>query len=166
VDALNQKWVGTSEGVVLLSTDGTQQIATYSVESTGGKLINNDVRSIAVDGKTGMAYFGTLNGLAAVTTASATPNQVLGKLLISPNPLFIPGSSEATIDGLVENSQIKIMSIDGRLIRKIVPPGGRIGFWDGRNDEGAYVASGVYIIVASSEKGETATTGKIAVIRR
>jgi ligand-binding sensor domain-containing protein len=166
VDALNQKWVGTSEGVVVLSSDGTQQIASYTLESTGGKLINNDVKSIAVDGKTGTAYFGTIDGLASVTTASVTPNASFGKLQISPNPLIVPGSAQVTIDGLVENSQIKILTIDGRVVRLITPPAGRIGFWDGRNDDGEFVASGVYVVVASSEKGDIATTGKIAVIRR
>jgi len=68
VDALNQKWVGTSDGVIVLSPDGIQQVATYTVASTNGKLIDNDVKSIAIDGGTGTVYFGTLSGLASLTT--------------------------------------------------------------------------------------------------
>jgi len=61
---------------------------------------------------------------------------------------------------------LKILSIDGRLVRQIKSPGGRIGFWDGKDEEGKLVASGVYIVVASSEKDETVAKAKLAVIRR
>ena len=73
VDALNQKWVGTNEGVILLSADGTQVLAQYTVQNTGGKLIDNDIKSIAVDPGTGTVYFGTRSGLASLTTPAAAP---------------------------------------------------------------------------------------------
>lgn len=166
VDALDQKWVGTSDGVIVLSPDGTQQVATYTVASTNGKLIDNDVKSIAIDGGSGTVYFGTLSGLASLTTVSATPRTAFGKLLLSPNPFVIPTNPQVTIDGLVEDATLKILSIDGRLVRQIKSPGGRIGFWDGRDEEGRLVASGVYIVVASAEKDETVAKAKLAVIRR
>ena len=166
VDALNQKWVGTNEGVVLLSPDGTQTLAQYTVESTDGKIIDNDVKSIALDGTTGTVYFATQNGLSSLTTAAAVPRTEFDKLNISPNPFMVPGNTQVTIDGLVENSGIKILSIDGRLVREIASPGGRIGFWDGRNEQGEFVSSGIYLITAFSETGDKVATGKIAVIRR
>jgi ligand-binding sensor domain-containing protein len=166
VDALNQKWVGTPDGVIVLSPDGIQQVTTYTVASTNGKLIDNDVKSIAIDGGTGTVYFGTLSGLASLTTVSATPQVAFDKLQLFPNPFLIPTDAEVTIDGLVENSTLKILSIDGSLVRQITPPGGRIGFWDGKDDDGKLVASGVYIVVASSEKDETVAKAKLAVIRR
>jgi hypothetical protein len=166
VDPLNQKWVGTSEGVVLLSPDGTQQLASFTVTSTGGKLIDNDVKSIAVDPSTGTVYFGTANGLASLTTAAAAPRVSFGTLLVYPNPYLVPAELPLTVDGLVENSLLKILSIDGRVIRTIVTPGGRVGYWDGKDEEGRTVASGVYVLVASSEQGTDVATAKVAVIRR
>lgn len=166
IDALNQKWIGTPDGVIVLSSDGTQQVGLYTVASTNGKLIDNDVKSIAIDGNTGTVYFGTLSGLASLTTVAATPKQAFDKLDVSPNPFIVPGVSQATIDGLVENTTLKILSVDGRLVRQIKSPGGRIGFWDGKDEEGKFVASGVYLIIASSDKDERVAKGKIAVIRR
>jgi ligand-binding sensor domain-containing protein len=166
VDALNQKWVGSPDGVIVLSPDGIQQVASYTVASTNGKLMDNDVKSIAIDGGTGTVYFGTLSGLASLTTVAATPRMAFDKLQLFPNPFLIPTDAQVTIDGLVENSTLKILSIDGRLVRQIQTPGGRIGFWDGKDAEGALVASGVYIVVASSEKDETVAKAKLAVIRR
>ena len=166
VDPINQKWVGTPEGVVVLSQDGTQQIASYNTANTDGKMIDNDVKSIAIDATSGTVYFGTLFGLASLTTAAAAPKQTFDDLRVYPNPFVVPNPGNVTIDGLVGRSSLKILSIDGHLVRDIVTPGGRIGFWDGRNENDDYVASGVYIVVAYSEDGSQTATGKIAVVRR
>jgi ligand-binding sensor domain-containing protein len=83
VDALNQKWVGTPDGVVLLSSDGVQELASYTVESTGGGLVDNDVKAIAIDNLTGTVYFGTTVGLASLTTTSAAPKEQFDHLVIS-----------------------------------------------------------------------------------
>ncbi len=166
IDPLNQKWVGTNEGVILLSPDGTQQLGSYTVESSGGKLIDNDIKSIAIDSKRGIVYFGTSNGLASLTTAGVAPKQAFDELLISPNPYVVPNTVPLTIDGLVENSTLKILSVDGQLVRTISTPGGRIGFWDGTDENGNESSSGVYIIVAYSEDGSKVATGKVALVRR
>ena len=166
VDPLNQKWVGTSEGAVLLSPDGTQELASYTVDGTGGKLIDNDVKSIAVDPKTGTVYFGTVSGLASLTTPAAAPKTAFEGLTVYPNPFKIPGQKQLTIDGLVENSSLKILTIDGRLIRDLTTPGGRVGYWDGKDANGNDVASGIYIIVAYSEDGSQVANGKVAVLKQ
>jgi ligand-binding sensor domain-containing protein len=166
VDPLNQKWIGTPEGVILLSPDGTQQIASYTSENTDGRLIENDVRSIAIDPRSGIVYFGTANGLASLTTAGPAPVPAFDGLHIFPNPFKVPSETPLTVDGLVENSSLKILTIDGRIVRTIVTPGGRIGFWDGRDEEGVTAASGIYVVVAYSEDGSKVATGKVAVVRR
>jgi ligand-binding sensor domain-containing protein len=166
IDPLNQKWVGTTEGVILLSPDGTQQIATYTAANTSGKMIENDVKSIAFDAQSGTVYFGTLSGLASLTTDAPAPKPSFDELTIAPNPFLVPSTTPLTIDGLVDNSGLKILSIDGRLIRELRTPGGRIGFWDGKDKNGQDVASGVYVITAFSEDGNQVATSKVAVIRR
>ena len=165
VDPLNQKWVGTTDGVFLLTPDGTQTLASYTVDNTAGKLMDNDVKSIAVDGKTGTVYFGTAFGLASLTTAAATPRSSAGELTIFPNPFRIPGADQLTVSGLVENSSMKIVTIDGTVIRDVKTPGGLVGFWDGKDNSGNDVSSGVYLIVTYSEDGSAVANGKVAVIR-
>jgi len=166
VDALNQKWVGTNEGVVLLSADGTQALANYTVQNTQGKLIDNDVKSIGVDQASGTIYFGTLVGLSSLTTTAAAPMAVFDEIKVYPNPYHVPSDRPLTIDGLVENSSLKILTSDGRLVRDLKTPGGRIGFWDGKDFEGRDVASGIYVIVAYSEDGSRTANGKVAVLRK
>ncbi|HTR98518.1 MAG TPA: hypothetical protein VML00_02140, partial [Bacteroidota bacterium] len=130
-----------------------------------GKLIDNNVKSIAVDPSTGTVYFGTTGGLAALTTAAVAPKAQFDKLAVYPNPFIVPNTSLLTVDGLVANSSIKVLTIDGRLVREIKTAGGRVGFWDGRDDRGNVVASGVYIIAGFTDDGTQAGTGKVAVIR-
>ena len=142
-------------------------MGSYTVENTGGKLIDNDVKSITFDGMTGTVYFGTLSGLASLTTAAVSPRTSFDQLIISPNPYLIPSTTSMTVDGLVENSILKVLSIDGRVIREIETPGGRIGFWNGKDEKGKDVSSGVYLVVAySTEDGTKVATGKVAIIRR
>ncbi len=166
VDPLNQKWVATSEGVVLLSPDGTDSLANYTVENTNGKLIDNDVRSIAIDATSGTVYFGTASGLASLTTTAVAPRESFAGLKIFPNPYRVPAPVELTVDGLVEGSTLKILTYDGRLVREVKTPGGRVGFWDGKDEAGNLVSSGVYIVVAYSEDGTRVTSGKVAVLRK
>jgi ligand-binding sensor domain-containing protein len=165
-DPLNRKWVGTTEGAILLSPDGTQAIEALTVENTDGKLISNDIKSIAVDPLTGTVYFGTASGLASLTTSAAAPKQSFEKLEIYPNPYIVPNSVPLTVDGLVENSSIRILSIDGTLVRDLQTPGGRIGFWDGKDESGNDVSSGIYIVVGYAEDGSQTANGKVAVLRR
>lgn len=166
VDPLGNKWIGTKEGVFVLSPDGTALLAQYTVANTQGKLIDNDVRAVAFDEKRGIAYFGTENGLSSLTTTSVAPLVSFEELSVSPNPFRLPSTRLLQIDGLVRDSNIKILTIDGRLVREFPAPGGRIAFWDGRNETGTLVSSGIYIIVAFSENGEQVTKGKVAVLKK
>jgi hypothetical protein len=166
VDPLNQKWVGTTEGVFLLSPDGTQTLASYTVENTQGKVIDNDVKTIGIDTKTGTVYFGTTYGMASLTTAAAAPKAAFDVLTLYPNPFLVPTGAPLTVSGLVENASLKIIAVDGRVVRDITSPGGLVGFWDGKDSGGTFVPSGVYIVIASAEDGSTVAIGKIAVIKQ
>ncbi len=166
VDPLNNKWIATKQGVFVYSADGTSIINHYTVESTNGKLVDDDVASLSINPNNGTVYFGTEKGLSSLTTASVSPVSEFGELAISPNPFYLPSRAQLTVDGLAANSALKILSINGNLIREIQTPGGRVGFWDGTDTQGRVVATGVYLIVAYSEDGSKVATGKVAVIRR
>jgi ligand-binding sensor domain-containing protein len=165
VDPLNRKWVGTNQGAILLSPDGTQLLTSLTVENTEGKIINNDISSIAIDDQAGTVYFGTPLGLASLTTSAAAPTTSFEELKIFPNPYRLPTQTPLTVDGLMANSSIKILTSDGKLVRDIKSPGGRVGFWDGRDEQGLDVASGIYLIIAYTEDGQVAN-GKVAVLKK
>ena len=164
VDPLNQKWLGTNQGLFLLSTDGTQLLST--LDSKNSPLLSDIIESIAIDEKSGKVYVGTANGLTTFDTPSILPVESFNGLTIYPNPLVIrDGNKLVTIDGLIRDSDIKIITVAGKLVREFSSPGGRTAFWDGRDDNGDLVNSGVYIVIAFDQEGNSVETGKIAVLR-
>jgi ligand-binding sensor domain-containing protein len=166
VDALNQKWIGTKQGLFVLSSDGYQLIDFYDTKNS--PLPNNDIRSIAIDENSGKVYIGTDFGLAVLQTSSIKPDDSFNQLFVYPNPIVISGnsSSQLTIKGLIKNTSIKILDISGNLVRDFQSPGGRVAFWDGKDFDGRFVSTGVYIIVAYDEDANNVTTSKVAVIRK
>jgi len=73
------------------------------------------------------------------------------------------------IDGLVQETDVKIITIDGTFIRYLSYIDGDVvgqqAFWDGKDHRGRYVGSGVCLCMAYTKDGDT-TVGKIAVIRK
>ena len=163
VDPLNNKWVGTYQGLFVMSPDGSYLLAQY--DSKNSPLPSDNIKSVAIDKKSGMMYIGTSLGLSTLTTSSVEPKQEFGEIKIYPSPFKIGTHQQVTFDGLVKNSSIKILSISGKLIKTLETPGGRISFWDGKDESGKFVSSGIYLLVAFDEEADKITTSKFAVIR-
>jgi hypothetical protein len=166
VDGVNNKWAGTKEGVIVVTPDGVQLLAQYSVLSTNGRLVDNDIRSIAIDQKQGIAYFGTENGLSSLEIAPIQTERALTSLEIGPNPFLIPSNQQLTITKLVPESSVRILTVNGSLVTEFQAQGGGRAFWDGRDREGGLVPSGVYFVIVHAEDGNQVATGKVAVVRR
>ncbi len=163
VDGANNKWVATKNGVWVLSPDGTSVLAQY--DSKNSPLLSDDVKSIAIDLNSGTVYFGTDKGLTSLKTVFAKPVENFSTINAYPNPFRPEKDFNVEIDGLVANSTIKIFTISGDLVKVIQSPGGRKWFWDGRDEKGQYVPTGIYLIIAYSEDGAKVGIGKLAVIR-
>ncbi|MBI3586136.1 MAG: hypothetical protein HY088_03275 [Ignavibacteriales bacterium] len=166
VDALNNKWVGTKDGVIVVNADASQVVGQYNVLSTNGRLVDNDVRSIAIDQKRGIVYIGTEKGLSSLEIQPVRVLRNFTSLEFGPNPYIIPNASQLMIRNLIAETTIKILSVNGALISEFKAQGGGRAFWDGRDLTGQFVSSGVYFVVAFAENGNQINTGKIAVIRR
>ena len=165
VDALNNKWLGTlSSGAIYVSPDGSTILKQFNTSNS--PITDNKISSIATDPKSGKVYFGTQKGLSSYKTIAIEPLTDCDKITAGPNPFVIPNNNQLRIDGLVEGSSIKILSISGTLVAEFDTPGGRIANWDGRDMNGSYVASGIYIIVGYNKDGSKVCTGKVAVVRR
>ncbi|MCK9209524.1 MAG: hypothetical protein M0P61_01675 [Ignavibacteriaceae bacterium] len=165
VDAINRKWVGTNQGLIVAATDGSSLLATF--DSKNSPLLSDQIKSLTIDEKNGIVYAAVDGGLTAFYTTALAPNTTFSSIETSPSPFLIgKNSSLLTIDGLIKDSDIKILSIAGNLIQEFSSPGGKIAFWDGRNNEGKFVNTGIYLIVAYDKEGNSVATGKIAIIRQ
>ena len=165
VDPINQKWIATNEGLLLVNSDGSRVLASYNSENS--PLLSNRIESLAIDENAGIVYVGTDRGLASFETPFIKPAESFDKLFMYPNPYILDGNNKLlTINGLIKDSEIKVLNIDGNLVTEFSSPGGRIAFWDGKDKNGNIVNSGVYIIVAYDTEGNSITTGKVAVLRK
>ena len=165
VDPLNQKWVATNQGLLFVNSDGSRLLAAY--DSKNSPILSDIIISVAVDEDAGIVYVGTDKGLTSFETPFTKPKEAFDELFIYPNPyVIVDGSNLLTIDGLVRDSDIKILTIDGKLVAEFSSPGGRTTFWDGRDDNGDMVNSGIYIVVAFDSEGNNTITGKVAVFRK
>jgi len=164
VDPINQKWIGTNEGLLLVNSDGSRLLASFTTQNSA--LLSNQIRSLAIDENNGIVYVGTDQGLTSFYTPYVKPAETSDGLFVYPNPYFLSSNNTLlTIDGLVADTDIKILSVSGELVTEFTSPGGRIAFWNGKDDNGDFVSSGVYIIVAYDAEGNNVIKGKVAVLR-
>jgi ligand-binding sensor domain-containing protein len=164
IDVLNRKWFGSSNGVWLMNRDASSVIRHYTTENS--PLVSNRVLSMAYDKRSGKLYIGTDRGLSVLQTVSTEPVPLLNSLKIYPNPYYVPSAQRVVIEGLTRNAFLKIVTPSGRLVRDVRSLGGGVIEWDGKDNNGNDVASGVYLAVVITEDGKQSALGKIAVIRR
>ncbi len=162
VDEINYKWIATSKGVFVYNGDGTKEIARINTENS--PLPTNDVRNITIDPATGEVYFGTALGLFSAKSISVKPSQVYD-IICYPQPFRPQIDMNLTIEGLAGKSDIRIVTTNGELVRQINALGDKI-FWDGKDKNGNFVNSGVYLIFASSGTSNIQSVQKVAVINR
>jgi ligand-binding sensor domain-containing protein len=163
IDALNRKWFGSTNGVWLLSPDGSSVIAHYTTANS--PLLSNRILAIEADKQSGRIFIGTERGLSVIQTVAVAPVAKMTSLTVFPNPVRLPEHTAIQIQGLSRNASVKIITPAGRLVRNLKGDGGAVVFWDGKDNQGELVASGIYIAVGISESGKESALGKIAVIR-
>lgn len=99
-------------------------------------------------------------------TASSGEDRPLLALTLSPNPSRGPSTLDLEL-GRPGRAQITIIDASGRLVRALVEgslPAGRHQFaWDGRDERGGRVASGVYFVRAGC--GDRHETRRLTVLR-
>jgi len=160
IDGANRKWMGTKNGAWLLNADGDQVLAHFT--ESNSPLLSNDVRSIAVEGKTGEVFIGTANGICSFR-GTATEAAAGDSLLLFPNPVPPGYGGTIAIKGLPENSIVKITELGGRLVFTTKAAGGQ-AVWNGRDYTGQKIRSGVYLVLAANEARTEKRTGKLVFI--
>ena len=73
------------------------------------------------------------------------------------------------ISGLMDGATVTIMTLSGQVMRSISSVTGTAAgdqlAWDGRDENGKLVASGVYLVAVSSSQSQAVEFSKVAVIR-
>ncbi len=160
VDVLNYKWIATNNGIFVISPDGSDILANITKDNS--PLPSNEVLYINSNPETGDFYFGTSRGLAIASTMIVKPATSY-KIAVSPQPFIIPNDDLLLIDGLAMDSEIKILTVDGEIVRTLTTQSKKT-YWDGKDYSGRYVQTGVYLLVAKSLTTRESAVYKVAVI--
>jgi len=163
VDGSNNKWISTAtSGVFYLSSNGQETLLRFTKENS--PLPSNNVQDIAIDSFTGKVYFATGNGLVAYNGSSTAPRDNLDNVYVFPNPVRPGFSGNVTIDGLTADANIKITDIEGNLVFEQTSEGGSV-LWDTTAFGKYAVASGVYLVLITTEDALETKVSKIMIIR-
>jgi hypothetical protein len=162
VDGGNRKWIGTDRGgVFLFSDDGTKEIYHFTAENS--PLLSNRVTGIAIDNITGEVYFATDKGVISFKSTATGGGETNENVFAYPNPVREGYDGYIAIKGLVNNAQVRITDISGKLIFSTKAEGGQ-AIWNGQNFDGRKAQTGVYLVFAANEDGSEKVVTKILVI--
>lgn len=148
VDGADRKWVATRNGVWLISATGEKVIYNFTEENS--PLLSNDVKKIAIDGKTGEVYFATVKGICSFRSTATEGGETNENVLVFPNPVPPGFAGTIGIRGLVNNAIVKITELNGRLVYQTRAFGGQ-AVWDGRDYHGRKISTGVYLVLVSDD---------------
>lgn len=162
IDALNNIWVATNEGVFVLDPEETFPIGSFNTSNS--PIISDDIISLATDVRTGKIFFGSRSGLSVASSFSILPEKEYS-IECYPQPFYPEVDEYLTVEGLARDSQIKILTINGEHIRTINTTSRKV-IWDGRDEFGNLVSSGIYLIIANSRTSDVGATAKFSVIRK
>ncbi|MDG2052490.1 MAG: two-component regulator propeller domain-containing protein [Flavobacteriaceae bacterium] len=163
VDGANNKWVSTAtSGVFYLSSNGQETLLRFT--SDNSPLPSDNVLDIAIDDKNGTVYFATNDGLVAYNGTSTAPGEDLESVYAYPNPVRPTYSGNVTIDGLTAKANVKITDITGNLVFETTSEGGSVA-WDTTAFGSYKVASGVYLVLITSDDNLLTKVTKIMIIR-
>lgn len=163
IDGNNRKWIGTnSSGLYLLSPDGKETIQHFTTENS--PFNSNAILDLAINNETGELYVATANALFLYQSDATQGKETYKDVYVYPNPVRETFEGDITINGLLENSLVRISDAEGRIIHQGRSNGGTY-IWDGKNLNGRRVDTGVYYIYATQDDGSAKMVTKVAFIR-
>ena len=158
VDGANQKWVGTKNGLWLISEEGDKVL--YQFTKDNSPLLANEINSLAIDPLTGEVFVATASGICSFRGTATSGTETHTNVLVYPNPVPSGYTGIIGIRGLADNSIVKITEQDGRLVYQTRALGGQ-ATWNGKDYKGNRVSSGVYLVMIADEQNRERTVTKI-----
>ncbi len=158
IDGANRKWVGTDNGVWLLSADESKIIYRFTVDNS--PIPTNLIQKITIDPVTGDVYIGTQNGLVSFRSTATEGGTSNTNVVCFPNP--VPSGYQGTISikGLVANADVRITDISGQLVYRTTALGGQ-AVWNGVDYTGHRPQSGVYLVFITNNDGSQTNVTKM-----
>ena len=154
VDAANRKWIGTNNGLFLISADGQKTIHYFT--ETNSPLLSNYIRALAINPENGDLFIGTGKGMCSYRADATTTSDNTEEPFVYPNPVRQDYDGPIAVKGIPNNCNVKFVDISGNLVYETTALGGQ-AIWDGKLINGERAATGVYFALCKgSDKKEKA----------
>ncbi len=175
LDAEENAWTSSPvDGIhVLLKNasfwpDYDPDLVVESINTETSHLLSNTVTDIAFDHEKGLAVISTNRGISTLKIPFVEADNDYESVRVFPSPFVLSKHSHVIFDGLMGNSSAQVLSLDGRVLKKLkhVELGihGNQIRWDGRLENGDLAGSGVYLISLYDESGNQSFE-KLTIIR-
>ena len=142
-DSRGNVWTGGQNG--LGRTNVTTGVGEHFTQLNSG-LIADKVRQVQYQRSSGKVYVATSGGISIVGPFLGTPSAETGAGYPFPNPFVIRNSTDRLNFTHAEDGVVSIFTVTGELV---VEQSVNVG-WDGTNQAGRKVASGVYLYIFTS----------------
>jgi hypothetical protein len=162
IDGRSNKWFLTSDGgVKIYLANSTWLNSGYGYTPENSPLLDSFVADVAFDEKSGMAYIATAGGINMVETPWAEEIQGTSAIKVFPQPYDSRVHERIIIDGLPDQSTVKVVSLGGEVLYTLDPSSpyhfGRQIIWDGRLHDGNPISRGIYYLFVYNVDGENKT---------
>jgi hypothetical protein len=171
VDEMNNKWIITRHSGIRIITESTLTWPDdQGFTSSNSPLLSDIVYDAAIDNDQGIIYFATDKGISSMKMYyDESYNKSTENLGVSPNPFISGSGNNLVIDGCPAGSKVLVMTLSGVVMAQLEAQYEGLqstqAIWDGKNRNGSYAGSGIYLITAIGEEGK-AKSAKVAVIRQ
>ena len=161
-DGGNNIWFGTNQGLWVYDENTSKQIAVFN--EANSPLPSNQIIQLTYNGSNGEVFILTAKGMVSYRSASSVGNRDHRNVNIFPNPVRPDYQGLVGLTGLARNVNVKVTDINGNLVKQIDANGGSAS-WDLTDVRGGRINTGIYLFFSSTQDGEEAYVGKIAVVR-
>ncbi|RNC79314.1 MAG: hypothetical protein ED557_14610 [Balneola sp.] len=163
VNGANEKWIGsTNQGIWVLNAEGSRIEKRFTAENS--PLISNNIISIAVNDITGEVFIATDLGLVSYQDVSQGAFSSMKELKVFPNPFTYSRHDQIIIEGLVDDTLVRVLGVDGTVVASFNTSGGRVS-WNGLDNSGNQLGTGVYFVVSTDNSGSEKGIGKVVIIK-
>ncbi len=154
VDAANRKWIGTNNGLFLVSADGEKTIHYFN--EANSPLLSNYIRALAINPENGDLFIGTGKGICTYRADATLTTAETEAPYVYPNPVRENYEGPIAIKGIPNNCNVKIVDVSGNLVYETTANGGQ-ATWDGKLINGERAATGIYYALCKgTSKKDTA----------
>lgn len=152
-DPEGRKWFGSAgAGIVVTSSDGRNVLGEFTTSNSG--IPSDNVYSLCYNPSSRSVMVSTDKGLAELFLGGASGvSDGEQSVRAYPNPVAPDYYGWVTIDGLPDNSLVKIVDAQGNLVRELGRAEAGSIQWDVNNLYNRRVKTGVYYILSSPASG-------------